>query len=211
MSGIYDSFSGSITGEVLTFNPDAIPEPETLHIRMTRGEHKIANEMRKAFGGFRRVVIDVDGERHEFGADSLIRLLEGYESCGQVPEQTKREDGGERKSYGEACGDDRFELIAKAKAKLLDCTNIESRPEEVAVLDSILYRCWQMGWLDKLRDGDSRYSELFGTPERAARTLLESTSECRCCVIRKECGYNLDKCVMYDRDALLGWLRGESE
>lgn len=59
---------------------------------------------------------------------------------------------GERTSATEVCSDDRFELIGKAKAKLLECTNIESRPEEVAVLDSVLFRCWQMGWLDKLRD-----------------------------------------------------------
>lgn len=57
----------------------------------------------------------------------------------------------------------------------------------------------------------SRHSELFGTPERAARTLYESTSECRCCVIRDECGYDLDKCVMYDRNALFEWLRGDAE
>lgn len=81
MSGIFDTFSGSITGEVLTFNPDAIPEPDTLHIRMTRGERRIADELRKAFGGFKRVVIDVDGEQYEFKADSLIRLLEGYEGA----------------------------------------------------------------------------------------------------------------------------------
>ena len=81
MSGIRDSFSGSIAGEVLEFNPDAIFRPDTLNIRMTRGEHRIADELHKAFGGFRRVVIDVDGERHEFRADSLIRLLEGYEGA----------------------------------------------------------------------------------------------------------------------------------
>jgi hypothetical protein len=52
------------------------------------------------------------------------------------------------------CSDDRFELIARAKTELLECTNIESRPEEIAVLDSILFRCWQMGWLDQLRIGE---------------------------------------------------------
>ena len=57
--------------------------------------------------------------------------------------------------------------------------------------------------------GESNYTRLFGTLERAARTLYVSTFECRCCVIRDECGYNLDKCVMNDRDALLEWLRGE--
>ena len=81
MSGICDTFSGSITGDVLTFNPDAIPKHDTLFIQMTRGEHRIADELRKSFGGFKSVIIDVDGEQHEFRADSFIVLLEGYEGA----------------------------------------------------------------------------------------------------------------------------------
>ena len=49
----------------------------------------------------------------------------------------------------EMCGDNRFEIIQAAKDHLLASTNIAARPEEVAVLDSILFRAWQMGWLDK--------------------------------------------------------------
>ena len=48
------------------------------------------------------------------------------------------------------CTDDRFEVIAKYKAKLLDKTNIETSAEEMAVIDNILFRMWQMGWLDRL-------------------------------------------------------------
>lgn len=47
------------------------------------------------------------------------------------------------------CGDNRLEIIQKAKEDLIKSTNIESRPEEIAVLDNILFRAWQMGWLDK--------------------------------------------------------------
>ena len=111
------------------------------------------------------------------------------------------------------CIDDRFELIDKAKRKLFECTNIESNPEEVSVIDSILFRCWQMGWLDKLRDDDSRYSELFGTPERTARTMADLQT----CSL----GFDLecDECAVYslcqsgarnDRDKLLEWLRGDA-
>lgn len=75
----FGRFSGSLTADVPEFNPDAIPAPDTLVIRMTRGEHHVADELRKQFGGFRRVVIDVDGDEISFSADSLIRLLEGYE------------------------------------------------------------------------------------------------------------------------------------
>lgn len=49
----------------------------------------------------------------------------------------------------EICGDNRFEIIGKAKEDLIRSTNIESSPDEMAVLDSILFRAWQKGWLDK--------------------------------------------------------------
>ena len=110
----------------------------------------------------------------------------------------------------DTCGDDRFELIATARAKLLDATNIESRPEEVAILDSILFRCWQMGWLDSLRENNNRYFELFGTPERAARTLAGICESCKYgdCVT---CGVPEWASYLHDYDALLEWLRGDAE
>lgn len=48
------------------------------------------------------------------------------------------------------CTDNRFELIEKYKKKLIEETNIESAPDEMKVLDNILFRFWQMDWLDKL-------------------------------------------------------------
>ncbi len=48
---------------------------------------------------------------------------------------------------GGICGDNRFEIIESAKKDLLDSTNIHTSPEEMAVLDCFLFRCWQMGWL----------------------------------------------------------------
>ena len=53
---------------------------------------------------------------------------------------------------GDICGDDRFVLIERAKKHLLDSTNIESSPDEMKVLDSFLFRCWQMGWLESERE-----------------------------------------------------------
>lgn len=47
------------------------------------------------------------------------------------------------------CGDNRLEIIGKAKEALIESTNIEDSPEEMAVLNNFLFRCWQMGWLDK--------------------------------------------------------------
>lgn len=48
------------------------------------------------------------------------------------------------------CNDNRFELIAKYKAKLIESTNIDTSADEMAVIDNILFRMWQIGWLDRL-------------------------------------------------------------
>lgn len=50
------------------------------------------------------------------------------------------------------CTDNRFELIAKYKNELIEGTNIETSEEEMKVIDTILFRFWQMGWLDKLEE-----------------------------------------------------------
>lgn len=52
--------------------------------------------------------------------------------------------------YTEMCGDNRFELIKKYKERLIEKTNIETDKAEMNVIDSILFRFWQMGWLDRL-------------------------------------------------------------
>lgn len=49
----------------------------------------------------------------------------------------------------EMCGDNRFEVIQRAKEHLLEATNIESSPDEMKVLDSFLFRAWQLEWLRK--------------------------------------------------------------
>lgn len=50
-------------------------------------------------------------------------------------------------------GDNRDIIIAKAKDTILNYTNIEDSPDEMKVLDSFLFRCWQMGWLNSYTDG----------------------------------------------------------
>ena len=68
---------------------------------------------------------------------------------------------------GEVCTDDRFEIIEKAKKSILNATNIETSPEEMKVLDNFLFRCWQMGWLDKYKfKDDGIYMELFAVRDR---------------------------------------------
>ena len=50
---------------------------------------------------------------------------------------------------GNVCGDNRFEIIRKAKGELLESTNIDTSEDEMGMIDSFLFRCWQMGWLDR--------------------------------------------------------------
>lgn len=54
--------------------------------------------------------------------------------------------------YCDVCGDKRFEIIGKARQDLITSTNIETSEKEMEVLDSFLYRAWQMGWLKMYED-----------------------------------------------------------
>lgn len=67
------------------------------------------------------------------------------------------------KEYGEVCIDNRFELIKKYKERLIEATNIETSKDEMAVIDNILFRFWQMGWLDKLEADvvEGQYKRLY--------------------------------------------------
>lgn len=47
------------------------------------------------------------------------------------------------------CDDNKIITIEKAKQAMIKGTNIENSPEEMKVLNNILFRCWQMGWLDR--------------------------------------------------------------
>lgn len=53
----------------------------------------------------------------------------------------------------EICTDNRFEVIAAYKKKLIESTNIETSPDEMAVIDNVLFRFWQMGWLPPVPHG----------------------------------------------------------
>ena len=58
------------------------------------------------------------------------------------------------------CGDNRFEIITRAKAHLLESTNIRDSKEEMEVLDNFLFRCWQMGWLRGYEDIEKKILNL---------------------------------------------------
>ena len=47
----------------------------------------------------------------------------------------------------------------KYKQMLIENTNIEMAKDEMAVIDNILFRFWQMNWLDKLEQFPSAQPE----------------------------------------------------
>ena len=86
---------------------------------------------------------------------------------------------------GEICTDGRFEIIEKAKQDLIEGTNIETSPDEMKVLDTFLFRCWQMGWLkeydtnktDEIRLEDALKSDVWkivwaGEPSRPIKVEM---------------------------------------
>lgn len=50
----------------------------------------------------------------------------------------------------EVCTDNREILVSKYYDLLREKTNIETSYEEMMVVRNILFRFWQLGWLDKL-------------------------------------------------------------
>ena len=77
---------------------------------------------------------------------------------------------------GDICTDNRFELIEKYKKELIESTNIESSQDEMNVLDDLLFRFWQMRWLDRLEQ-----------PERKKGKWIETDSH-------EPCWYKCDQC-----------------
>lgn len=75
----------------------------------------------------------------------------------------------EKKIEGQVCNDNRFELIEKAKQRLIKATNIETSLEEMKVLDSMLFSFWQMGWLE---NNNENYEILKERLEAKQKQLL---------------------------------------
>lgn len=90
----------------------------------------------------------------------------------------------------EVCTDDRFEMIERVKQRLMQKTNIETCQAEMQVIDDILFRFWQLGWLQLIDEGseDMRYCIDYVNPRhpfyddgtlniRHCRELQESVAE----------------------------------
>lgn len=80
------------------------------------------------------------------------------------------------------CGDNRFEIIEKAKQAILEETNIKDDKAQMAELDSFLFRCWQMGWLKKYEEKETNEGQALlyaveKTAERTKREVIEKAAE----------------------------------
>ena len=85
---------------------------------------------------------------------------------------------------GEVCGDNRFEIIQRAKDDLINSTNIKTSLKEMEVLDNFLFRCWQMGWL-KQYDEDI-LNGLINVVKTAEVVEERETTTCICSVQKED-------------------------
>lgn len=60
---------------------------------------------------------------------------------------------------------DRIFVIGKYRQRLIDSTNINESPEEMKVLNDLMFRLYQMGWLDDLEKMEQIRSNLDGCLE----------------------------------------------
>ena len=86
----------------------------------------------------------LDGCMDELLADALA-LLEKDKSTSPMGDANKSLE----ENNMENCCDNRLEIIKRAKEDLVRSTNISGSPDEMKVLDNILFRAWQMGWINK--------------------------------------------------------------
>ena len=79
------------------------------------------------------------------------------------------------------CGDNRFEIIEKAKQAILEETNIKNDKAQMAELNSFLFRCWQMGWLKKYEEKETNEGQalLYAVEKTAKRTKREMIAKAK--------------------------------
>lgn len=77
---------------------------------------------------------------------------------------------------GEICGDNRFEIIERAKKYIIENTNIETSSKEIEVLDNILFRLWQLGLLEKFNPESKEYKWMGVTWYKYCKDLLPPIS-----------------------------------
>lgn len=105
--------------------------------------------------------------------------------------------------------------IKELREKADELRNVRVDDENVGLLFSVIGAMREAAdTIEKLEPHSnqlepSRYFELFGTPERAARTLEKGKTLCEWCD-KQTCSTSGGECRIFDHDALLEWLSGDS-
>jgi hypothetical protein len=108
------------------------------------------------------------------------------------------------------CGDNRFEIIEKAKKDLLESTNIQTSKDEMQVLDDFLFRCWQMDWLGKYDQPMTNADRIRNFSDEDLYKFLRYFGVCRICKHRKDEGCDNRGCTQEEVDGFLKeWLQAE--
>lgn len=69
-----EEISGSMTLKNVHFDSTKIPPPTSLFINMT-----MLDEIERMVQGFREIVLDVDGKRHRYRTEDVLRILREIE------------------------------------------------------------------------------------------------------------------------------------
>lgn len=105
---------------------------------------------------------DIEQEMEYFGDKNNNAKHSNSKSIGKNLKSNEKDMEEEKNNVVSCseCGDNRFEIITRAKAHLLESTNIRDSKEEMEVLDNFLFRCWQMGWLRGYEDIEKKMLNL---------------------------------------------------
>lgn len=93
---------------------------------------------------------------------------------------------------GEACNDNREILVSKYFELLKEYTNIETSHEEMGVVRNILFRMWQLGWLDRLEKTEKsevvKCKDCKHRPQKYPSGFVDGDGPCPC--ICDDCFYS---------------------
>lgn len=89
-------------------------------------------------------------EEDELSVDELVEIIKNIKKTKTMKGLDSTVTKEMLDKFHDCCTDGRFEMIERVKTKLIEATNIETADDEMKVIDNILFRFWQMGWLDMI-------------------------------------------------------------
>lgn len=94
-------------------------------------------------------------EEDELSVDKLVEIVKNIIKTRKEMDNFEEievldEEQPVKKPCVDCCTDGRFEMIERVKNKLIEATNIETSEDDMKVIDNILFRFWQMDWLEMI-------------------------------------------------------------